>query len=100
VGRFNGARFARRHREVLREAGFVRIEASAAVECHGTPEETQRFGEAVAGYIGASWGERAVRGGQADAASVEAMAAAWRAWGRHPDAFSALTWCQAVAWRP
>jgi ubiquinone/menaquinone biosynthesis C-methylase UbiE len=97
---FKGARFARRHREVLREAGFVRIEASAAVECHGTAEETQRFGDRAAGYVDESWGPRVVRAGKADAAAVDAMAAAWRAWGQHADAFSALTWCQAVAWKP
>jgi hypothetical protein len=37
--------------------------------------------------------------GWADAPTLEAMAAAWRAWGEHPDAFYERLACQVVGWR-
>jgi ubiquinone/menaquinone biosynthesis C-methylase UbiE len=98
--RYNGGDpyFARRHRAVLREAGFARIKASATCEHYGTPEATRSFGESMAPYMASSL-ETAVRLGWVDAASVERMSAAWRAWGNHPDAFLAILRCEAIGWK-
>ena len=97
-----GLRFARRHREVLRGAGFGRIEASASVSCSGTPEATRSWGETVSRYImepESQFRKGVIDKGWADLATLETMATDWRRWGEHPDAFWAQTWCEAVGWK-
>ena len=90
--------FARRHRAVLREVGFVRVVASASCESYGTPEATRWIGEVMARYIPSNL-ETAVRLGWADAELVERIGAAWKSWGEHPDAYLAILRCEAVGWR-
>jgi hypothetical protein len=38
--------------------------------------------------------------GWATAAEMREIAAAWRAWGDDPGAFSAAFWCHAIGWVP
>jgi hypothetical protein len=43
-------------------------------------------------------GERAIEYGYASRSEVESMAAAFRAWGSHPDAFWVFTHVEALGW--
>jgi SAM-dependent methyltransferase len=86
---------ARRHRQLLREAGFTGIEGSASVEWDGTPESTTRRGD-LGGALLEQMSPVAVAQGWATADEVRELAAVCRAWGRHPDAFDVITWCEAV----
>ena len=92
--------FGRQHRSLLREAGFIGIEASAYVDPFGTPEATQRWGDILANMtLEGPFAETAIELGLADRAKVEQMVAAFKEWGKHPDAFFTRTWCTAVAWK-
>jgi hypothetical protein len=90
--------FARHHRAVLREAGFVRVSASANCDSFGTPQATQWLGEFMARYIPSNL-ETALRQGWVDNELVERMSTAWKAWGEHPDAFAAVLRCEALGWK-
>ena len=90
--------FARRHRAVLREAGFVRVEGMATCEYYGTPEATRAIGEVMARFIRSSI-QTAVQLGWVDEATVEKIGAAWKSWGEHPDAYLAMVRCEAVGWK-
>jgi len=37
--------------------------------------------------------------GWANQTTLDAMVVALQAWGEHPDAFWAETWCEAVGWK-
>lgn len=89
--------FARRQRAVLNEAGFVRVEASASAESYGTPESTRKMGEMMADYMHTHL-ETAVQLKWVDATTVETLTAEWRSWGKHPDAFFGVLFCEAVGW--
>jgi ubiquinone/menaquinone biosynthesis C-methylase UbiE len=74
-----------------RQAGFTEITASAAAWCFATGEERA--------WWSGLWSERtvasdyaglAVDGGHATAAELAVIAAAWREWGSHPDAWFAV----------
>lgn len=91
---------ARQHRRLLREACFTGIVATASTECWGNTEATQYWGEFVARIIlEPIFSDQAIALGWVDRQTLEAMAAASRAWGRHPDAYLAWICCQAVAWK-
>jgi len=93
----------RRHRALLRAAGFVRTEASASATWHGTREATRQWGEMGAGLLEGghpafvAW---ALSEGGVAQAELAALAAAARAWGADPDAFEATLWGEAVGWAP
>jgi ubiquinone/menaquinone biosynthesis C-methylase UbiE len=77
----------RQLRALFNAAGVDDLEISAAAWCYATPEETSAWGEAYADRLLTSpMGERPVEYGFATRAEVESMAAAFRAWGTHPDA--------------
>ena len=77
----------RQLRALFNAAGVDDLEISAAVWCYATPDETSAWGEAYADRLLTSpMGERPVEYGFATRAEVESMAAAFRAWGTHPDA--------------
>ena len=83
----------------MKAAGFGRIVASAGAEVMGTPEETRRW--AALGHAQITrpeFVERVVALGWADRKRLEAIGAAFLAWGEHPDAFQGTLLCQAVAW--
>lgn len=86
-------------RAMLREAGFARTQASASYDCYGTAEEVSEVGETLAtGLLKNLDKNRSVTEGGLDRAEVEAIAAAWRAWGESPDAFFAMSFCEGVGW--
>ena len=71
---------------------------TAAVWCYATPEETTDWGESYAQRLLTSpMGARPVEYGYATPEEVAAMAAAFRAWAAHPDAFWAFTQVEALA---
>jgi len=77
----------RQLRALFNAAGVDDLEVSAAVWCYATPDETSAWGEAYADRLLTSpMGERPVEYGFATRAEIESMAAAFRAWGTHPDA--------------
>jgi len=91
--------FARRHRELLRKAGFESVEASASVEFYGTLQATRYWGRTLADLLMAEVVRLpALKESWATLSQLEAMAEAWKTWGEHPDAFWAMTACEAIAW--
>jgi len=87
----------RRLRELLHEAGFVRVVATVAADCQGDEGRTTREAEFQARYVEApEFIARAEAAGLATRSRLAEMAGAWRAWGAHPGAFWARFWCQAV----
>jgi ubiquinone/menaquinone biosynthesis C-methylase UbiE len=87
-------------RGMLRTAGFSRVIASAGVtEVQGTLEETRGWGDLVAGlFLRPSFVDQVSQLGWTDQARLEQMAAAFRAWGEHPDAFWVVVLCKAIGW--
>jgi len=85
-------RMGRRLRGLLNDTGGVTdLQVTASVWCYATPPETLEWGESYADRILTStMGEHAVEYGYATRSDLEAMAAAFRAWGVHPDAFWAF----------
>jgi len=80
-------RMGRRLRALFHGAGVTDLRVTAAVWCYTTPEDTVAWGDAYADRLLTSpMGGRAVEYGFASRADLEAMAAAFRAWARHPDA--------------
>lgn len=93
--------FGRRQRAALRAAGFIRVRGSATTECHGDAESTRWFGEPLAGYWQSpEFGGRVTALGWATREEVAQMSDAWHRWGRHPDAYWADVWCEAIGWKP
>jgi hypothetical protein len=84
----------RHQRRLLLEAGFVRVKASASTENAGSLEETRR----LAALYKAVSVQTALAEGWVTQATVEAMRAEIDAWAERPDAFFALTFCEAVGW--
>ena len=82
----------RQLRALFNAAGVADLSVSATVWCYATLSETVEWGESYADRLLTSpMGERPVEHGYATRADVEAMAAAFRAWAAHPDAFWAFT---------
>jgi ubiquinone/menaquinone biosynthesis C-methylase UbiE len=94
-------RMGRHLRALFNAAGVRDLEISAAVWCYATPEETIEWGDSYADRLLTSpMGSRQVEYGFATRADVEAMASAFRAWARHPDAFWAFVHAAALARKP
>jgi ubiquinone/menaquinone biosynthesis C-methylase UbiE len=91
------ARDAKRSRAWLREAGFVRTEASASYETYGTPAETAWWGEICVAVV-RSLEQQFLDVGLADQETIEQICAVCGAWGADPDAFFAKAWCEAIGW--
>jgi len=81
------SRGAKHSRYWLREAGFTRIEASAAYECYGTPQATAWCSAAYIPIL-RNLQPRFAELGLADEETVERICAAWQTWGAHPVPFS------------
>jgi SAM-dependent methyltransferase len=92
--------YARNQRALLLDAGFVRPEAQAAVQAWGTPSLAR---ESAVGWLrrlaGPSGGATLVALGWISSDRLAAIEDEITAWGERPDAFSAMTFCSAVAWR-
>jgi hypothetical protein len=99
---FNGAApNAGRHlRRWLREAGFGEMRITASTESDADAPATRERGEMFAERILLSGlADRALERGLATRSDLESIAAAWRAWGRDPDAFFCFSHVEAVAWK-
>lgn len=90
--------FGKGQKALLNAAGFARAEASASSECYGTREAAMYIAEVAARLTTQNLG-LAVALGWTDRRDIEGMVQAWREWGEHPDAFWAMTWCEAVGWK-
>ena len=91
-------RMGRQLRALFNAAGVTDLQVTAAVWCYATRGETVEWGESYAERLLTSpMGERAVEYGYASRADLEAMAAAFRAWAVHPDAFWSFIHVEALA---
>jgi len=87
----------RRLRGLLHEAGFRRCVAGARAFHHGDPAETKALADFNASWYATSEiVDRVVARGLATADQMAAISDAWAAWGRHPGAFYAGFWCEAI----
>jgi len=85
----------RRHRQLLRAGGFLTTEASASVEYDGTAETTRKRGQLAAKLL-KDMASLIVAGGTATHDEVAQLAVSAEQWGADPDAFDAITWCEAT----
>jgi SAM-dependent methyltransferase len=75
-----------------RAAGLERVSASASTWCYATPAERSWWGDLWADRVTASdFADQAVAGGFAERSELDRIAAAWRAWSTHADAWFAIT---------
>jgi ubiquinone/menaquinone biosynthesis C-methylase UbiE len=87
------------HRQILKNAGFIRTEAFATCEYDGNLENTRWRGDLAAQAAETFVADTAIKKGWVSAEEIKQMAEACRAWGRHPDAFDATIWCEAKGWK-
>jgi ubiquinone/menaquinone biosynthesis C-methylase UbiE len=93
-------RIGRRLRSLLRQAGFVRIEASASYDYYGTPADTRVLAQSWIARIESTVAfNEAVAAGRVERATLDNMIAVWREWGEDPDAFYANSMCEVVGWK-
>ena len=85
----------------LREAGFRKPVVSASYDCWtSTPEASQRNACFLSKLVGASaFASQLIEAGIADSDTLARMSERFMAWGRHPHAFAAEAWGEAVAWK-
>ena len=83
----------------LREAGFDQVAVSASYDCWtGSPEEARRNACFLAELVGKSaFASQLVDAEIVDSATLARMSESFIAWGRHPHAFAAEAWGEAVA---
>jgi len=91
---------ARRHlRRWCREAGFDETRLTTSTESEAGAQATRDRAEIFAERIlRSSIADRALECGIATRSDLENIAAAWRAWGRDPDAFYCFSHIEVVAW--
>jgi SAM-dependent methyltransferase len=102
LARRNGAEpNAGRHlRGWFREAGFGDMRVTTSTESDADPDATRDRAEMFAERaLRSSLADRASECGIATRADLESIAAAWRAWGRGPDAFFCFSHVEVVAWK-
>jgi ubiquinone/menaquinone biosynthesis C-methylase UbiE len=91
-------RMGRKLRALFNAARVTDLNVTASLWCYATLAETVEWGESYAERLLTSpMGERAVEYGYASRPDLEAMAAAFRAWAVHPDAFWAFIHVAALA---
>ncbi|GHF37640.1 MULTISPECIES: class I SAM-dependent methyltransferase [Streptomyces] len=74
-----------------RAAGFTDVTASAGTWCYATPEDRAWWsGLWAERTVASSYAALAVSGGHTDRAGLEAVAGAWREWGRQEDGWFAV----------
>jgi ubiquinone/menaquinone biosynthesis C-methylase UbiE len=93
-------RFGRKHRQILRETGFVEIIASASSDAFGTPEATGGFSRYWTGVFLVQHSELILQQGWATDPELAAMRDALLWWGGGPDAFYSRCRCEAVGRKP
>ena len=94
------ARYSRRLRTLMLEAGFARTQGVAhAPEVYGDLPSTRWFAEFATGLFAApSMAEVIVGEGWATCAELDAVISALREWGELPDAFASWLYCGALGW--
>jgi ubiquinone/menaquinone biosynthesis C-methylase UbiE len=91
----------RKLRSLFNTSGVTHLQVSAAEWCYTTTTETSTWGDSYAERLLTSpMGSRVVERGNATREDLEAMATAFRAWARHPDAFWVFTQVAALARKP
>ena len=90
----------RRLPELLRMAGFSQIEVVAQAFTGQKSKETARVAAGMSNtLLEPNAADQMIELGWIDQSRVEEMRAAVSRWEKHPDAFRAYFWCQALAWR-
>lgn len=85
----------RRHRQLLGQAGFTDVVASATVQAHGDSAGTAAQGDVAAALL-EHMAPTISTSGWASVDRVRQLAEACRRWGTGPDSFDVITWCEAV----
>jgi len=88
---------SRHYRRLLLEAGFARVEASASIDSAGTQSEIHRHTAFLNAQL-QGIATTAMAQGWVDEEGVNATAAEIDTWAQRADAFTAMTWCQAIGW--
>ena len=93
-------KLGRRHKMLLRETGFTRIEASASYDYCGTTESANGFSQLMAHEFSEAGASRQLLDlGWADRSDLYKITTAWKLWGENPDSFFARPRCEAVGWK-
>ena len=91
----------RKLRALLNASHVAGVQISASEWCYATEDETREWGDSYAERLLTSpMGARAVERGNASAEDLQAMAAAFRAWARQPDAVWSFTHIAALGRKP
>jgi ubiquinone/menaquinone biosynthesis C-methylase UbiE len=92
--------YSRHLRSLLLQAGFSRTEGHAvAADSYGSLEETRRLSNILRQLFRAPEFVKVVTDQKwTSEGELEAMIAAFEAWGERPDAFAAIMYCAAVGW--
>jgi ubiquinone/menaquinone biosynthesis C-methylase UbiE len=91
----------RKLRALFNASQVADLRISASQWCYASPDETRQWGDSYADRLLTSpMGARAVEHGNASPADLQAMAAAFRAWARHPDALWSFIHIAALAQKP
>ena len=93
---FAGARVG----SLLRDAGFAEVEDSASYDSFATRDAVRTIADQMAHRIETVVADYADEHGLADRAKLNRMAAAFREWSTHRDAFWAAAHGEAVGWKP
>jgi SAM-dependent methyltransferase len=87
-------------RGLLHGAGFSRIRTTVTFDLCETAEANRAEGEgAVAFILAQAIVEQFEELGLATRSELERLSAGYAAWGERPDAFHAMSWCEAVGWK-
>jgi ubiquinone/menaquinone biosynthesis C-methylase UbiE len=87
-------------RRWLREAGFSETLVTTTTVSYTDPAATQEWGNTYAERtLRSTLAEKALQYGIATRSELECIAAAWRDWGRDPDAFYCFSHTEVVAWK-
>lgn len=101
VWRHNGGdpHFGRQQRQALRKAGFSNIKVSANCFYCDTSEAIEEYGKFVVAMASApNFRDQAVAINLCDKQFLDDLTEEWKKWRKHPDAFFAVIFCEAVGW--
>ena len=92
---------AGRHlRRWLREASFSEVRVTTATVSYTEPTATREWADSYAQRtLQSNLADKALEYGIATRSELEGIAAAWRAWGRDPDALFCFSHTEVVAWK-
>ncbi len=98
VEELNGGdpRVGKRYRELLWTSGFEEVAISASCEYGGDIAATRQRASLAVRAAWAFVGPIAIEQGWSTPEEMERLASECASWGEHPDAFSAVIWCEAV----